>query len=240
MPTLRFQHRRLTDELMDAPDLAASEHHQALAGLRRINWISGTAGTMARPILALARRERLTSIRLLDVACGGGEVPVAVARRLMHRGIQVHLTLLDKSPTALTRAAALAQGIPHTTHCGDALSLPSGETFEVVTNSLFLHHLPTESVVTALAQMRARTGRLLVVSDLRRGLSGYLLAHLACRVLSRSSIVHFDGPVSVAAAFSLSEFVQLAKAARLSEARIARSWPGRILLVWPRLAGDNS
>jgi thiazole synthase ThiGH ThiG subunit len=70
------------------------------------------------------------------------------------------------------------------------------------------------------------------VNDLVRGPVGYLLAWSACRVLSRSAVVHHDGPVSVAGAFTLAEAGRLADNAGLSGVRLTRHWPQRFLLSW--------
>jgi 2-polyprenyl-3-methyl-5-hydroxy-6-metoxy-1,4-benzoquinol methylase len=108
--------------------------------------------------------------------------------------------------------------------------------FEVVTNSLFLHHLTARQVVETLAAMktRVRPGGILVVSDLRRAMMGYAVAWAGCRVLSRSALVHHDGPVSVRAAWSIAEMRSMAREAGLEGARITRAWPWRMMLVWER------
>jgi hypothetical protein len=52
--------------------------------------------------------------------------------------------------------------------------------------------------------------------------------------LSRSPVVRHDGPVSVAAAFSLAEARMLAQRAGLYGASLVRRWPCRFLLSWSR------
>jgi hypothetical protein len=57
-------------------------------------------------------------------------------------------------------------------------------------------------------------------------------------LLSRSPIVHFDGPVSVQGAFQMQEVQTLAVRAGLLEATLRRSWPERYLLSWRRPGGS--
>jgi hypothetical protein len=57
-------------------------------------------------------------------------------------------------------------------------------------------------------------------------------------LLSRSPIVHFDGPVSVQGAFGLQEVQTLAARAGLLGATLRRSWPERYLLSWRRRDGS--
>lgn len=226
--------RRPSAELMDAPDIDPARHLQALEGLRRINQISRAANVMLRPILAFAKRRQLTRLRLLDVASGGGDVPIELARLARRAGPTIDLTLFDISPTALEHAAECARrvGIEVMTQRGNAAEgLPDGP-FDVVTNSLFLHHLARPDVTRVLANMKAVTNGVMVVSDLRRSSLGLIAAHIGCRLLSRSDVVHCDGPVSVKAAWTMEELSQLATEAGLNGAKFSRHWPWRMLLTW--------
>ena len=78
----------------------------------------------------------------------------------------------------------------------------------------------------------AAARRLLLVNDLERSLVGLLLAVAGTRLLTRSPVVHYDGPWSVAAAFTVAEARRLARAAGLAGARVTRCWPWRWQLTW--------
>ncbi len=234
MTFLPLVQRKAVPELMDAPDLDQAVHRAALAGLERLNTASRAAQTMVQPILALARQRRLNRMRVLDVACGGGGVPTAIATLARQASVELELTLTDRSPTALQEAQRRTADSGFAGRClqGEAPDqLPQG-SFDVVTNSLFLHHLSAAEVVGTLIAMRARTRRLLVVSDLRRSLLGWVVAWGACRMLSRSPIVHFDGPTSVRAAWTISEMRQMARQAGLDAAQVSNCWPWRMQLIW--------
>ena len=97
----------------------------------------------------------------------------------------------------------------------DVLREPIPPGFDVVTCSLFLHHLDEADASGFLRKAADATGRLLLVNDLVRGPVGYLLAWWGCRFLSRSPIVRHDGPVSVAGAFTPGEVRKLAANAGL-------------------------
>ena len=105
--------------------------------------------------------------------------------------------------------------------------IPDG--FDVVTCSLFLHHLTCDQASNLLMKMGA-AGRLLLANDLRRCTNGYLMAQLACRCLTRSLIVRYDGPQSVANAFTASEMRDLCMAAGLVDATVHKAWPCRMLV----------
>ncbi len=227
--------RALTPERMDVPDLDAREHRAALAGLRRINAVSFTARQIESTVIRGLKPKPGDTVRILDVACGGGDVAGHLVRQLNRRRVSVDLTLFDRSETALNFAAkavrSIAGNLPHIL-VGDALHNLPTKTFDVVTCTLFLHHLEKNDVVPVLSGMKRCTSRLMVVSDLRRSVGGWVTAWVGCRVLSRSPIVHFDGPASVRAGWTEEEFYELARSANLSNARITRRFPGRLELAW--------
>lgn len=219
-------------ERMDDPDLPEAEHRRALRGLARLNRASGGARAIwraARPALPRAQ----APIRAIDVACGGGDVTVDLARRARRAGHEVHWTLADVSEVALDRARERfdAAGFTCETVRADALAgeLPSG--FDLVTCSLFIHHLDPRDVAALLRSLAsAATGRV-VASDLRRTRLNLIAAILASRLLSGSRVVHFDAPASVRAAYTLDELERLAESAGLERFRIRRAWPQRMILT---------
>ena len=106
--------------------------------------------------------------------------------------------------------------------------------YDAIITSLFLHHLDEEQAVELLRHMAAAARCLVLVNDLERGRLGYLLAWLGTRLLTRSRIVHVDGPRSVEGAFTKSEAQALAGRAGLEGATIGWRWPCRYLLSWER------
>ena len=69
---LRRRHRR--PEIMDTPDLPAARLAQTLKGLRLVNTVTQSSRLMWPDLLATARRHPGKTVRVLDVACGGGDV----------------------------------------------------------------------------------------------------------------------------------------------------------------------
>ena len=226
--------RHLQPELMDAPDVDATEHRRALAGLARINRISLSSRILWPSIRELARKAH-RPLRLLDLASGGGDVLCDLGHRAKVGGLAIELVGLDRSPVAVETARALSRkrGIQATFSEGDVLDGPWPEAIDVVMCSLFLHHLESTDVVRLLRRM-ASAATTVLANDLIRGWLGYQLAWWGCRLLTRSPIVHCDGPRSVEGAFSLDEIRDLARQAGLESIRLTRHWPERFLLRWDR------
>lgn len=222
-------------ELMDDPALPESEHLQALGGLARINAVSRTAARLAAAV------ERLLvpggTAMVVDLACGGGDVTVDLAARLGRSPHSHRLSVVgvDVSPRAVARARRLAvdRGSRATFSVAD-VAAAGCPPCDVAVSSLFLHHLDDEAAVGLLASMAAAARLGIVVSDLVRSRLGLALAVAGTTVLSRSRVVHVDGPLSVRAARTPAEYRELAAAAGLGSATVRRIWPERVLLEWAR------
>ncbi len=230
---------------MDAEDLDPVRHVQALRALARVNRVSLVAARVWREVLHLSRGSRDRSsrgrrdrkehrpLRILDVACGGGDVMVDVARRAQQASLPLVVHGCDLSPVALEHARREAgrRGVAAEFFARDVLAdgLPGG--YDLVCSSLFHHHLSREDAVELLRGM-AEAGRRVLVQDLLRGTLGYLLAWSGLRLLSRSEVAHVDGPRSVRAAFTLPEVRAMAAEAGYVGEVIRRGWPERFILRW--------
>lgn len=224
-------------ELMDDPQLAPAAHERALRGLARLNWLSRSPDILWPPIAALARRLQRDQLRLLDVASGAGDIPLRLWQRARRHRIDLQVQGIDVSPQAIAfaRRRAAQHGAPIEYEQLDALRDPVPGGFDVVTCSLFLHHLQPDEVQRLLAKMGQATEHLVLVQDLRRSRSGWWLAYLASRMFSTSHVVHVDALRSVRAAFSAEETRQLALDAGLADATTRPRWPFRYLLSWERV-----
>jgi 2-polyprenyl-3-methyl-5-hydroxy-6-metoxy-1,4-benzoquinol methylase len=235
MPLLPALPRLLQPEVMDQPGLDPARHRQALAGLRRINFFSGSAGILWPPLAGLARSAS-RPVRVLDLATGGGDVAIRLWHRARRTGLSLEVEGCDVSPVAVEHATRQAERRRAEVRffVADALSgdLPPG--YDAVICSLFLHHLTDDQAVALLRRMAATAGRLVLVNDLVRSRAGLLLARVGTHLLSMSPVVHVDGPRSVEGAFTVAEARALADRAGLAGATVARRWPCRFLLTWVR------
>jgi 2-polyprenyl-3-methyl-5-hydroxy-6-metoxy-1,4-benzoquinol methylase len=237
VPMRDFSRRNRQPELMDDPRIDPAEHARALRGLRRINRISRSSRLVWGPIRKLAHELPPPRLRVLDVASGGGDVAIDLARRAANLGIDASVDGCDFSATAVEHATAQAElaGCRKVKFFAlDVLAGPLPQGYDVVMCSLFLHHLSEQEAVRLLRNMATAAGSLVLVNDLCRSRLGYALAWLGCRLLTRSRVVHVDGPRSVAAAFTVDEAARLGQTAGLRDVTISRHWPERFLLHWRR------
>ena len=222
-------------EVMDQPGLDPKEHAKALMGLRRINAISRCSAGLFRPIEALAITQPAKPLRVLELACGGGDTAIDLALMAKRKGLLVDIHACDLNPEAveIARTNAMRRQAALTVFTADALAKPTDHnTFDVVYCTLFAHHLDELDVVRLLEVMALRSRKLVLVDDLIRSRLGFALAWIGTRLLSRSWVVHTDGLLSVRAALQPDEMKSIAMQAGLNNAQIKRSWPERYLLNW--------
>ncbi len=243
---MALSERVLESELMDSPDLDADSHRHALSGLRRVNLLSGTGSKLARAILRFTK-ESDQPLKILDLACGSGDVSISVARTLAQAGRSAHVTGWDRSPVAVAVAQEQSDQLRHRDLSAsmrgnwsadflqrDVLELDGTFSFDVVMCTLFLHHLDKETAQQVLLRMHAASKQLTIIDDLRRTWLGLRLAQIGCQLLTRSHIVHVDGPMSVRAAFTEREVVELSRSVGLPDPQWQRHWPQRFLMYWCR------
>jgi 2-polyprenyl-3-methyl-5-hydroxy-6-metoxy-1,4-benzoquinol methylase len=231
---------------MDDPALSEAEHLHALSALGRINAFSGTASHLAAAIGRLAGAAPVSGrpLELVDVACGGGDVTVSLARRLNGRlasGAEPDVSIvgLDMSGRAVMRARAhaAAAGIGSVRFAVRDVVAEGCPACDIAISSLFLHHLDDDLAIDVLRSLAAAARIGVIVSDLLRSRLGLVLATLGTGVLSTSRVARIDGPLSVRAARTRSEYAALLDAAGLPGASIRRVWPERALISWRRADG---
>jgi 2-polyprenyl-3-methyl-5-hydroxy-6-metoxy-1,4-benzoquinol methylase len=234
---LPLHRRERTPEVMDQPDLDPRAHERALRAIARTNAWGATRRVVGRALLRLARRRGLTSLRLLDAACGAGDLALWLGTWLARRGVTATVDGYDVSATAVayaTRLAAAAK-LPHVRfYCHDVVQREFGAAYDCVVSSLFLHHLAEDDGVQFLRRCAAAARHAVLVDDLSRSQLGFALAWTAGRTLTRSPIVRVDAPLSVRSAFRPDEAKALFDEAGLQGATVRKHWPERYLIMWEK------
>lgn len=217
--------REMRPELMDRPDAPLPELRRSLADLRAVNrWLGGT-GTLIRLVRPLVRAVEESPVRLVDVATGSGDIPVALVRWAGRAGERLEVTAADLHPATVASARSHTAGEPHIrVVAGDALRLPFPDgAFHVATCCTALHHFDEGDAVRVLRELRRVSTHGLVVLDLNRSRAALLGVRLLAATIWRAHrITRHDGPVSVRGAFTASELRELARRAGL-ESTVVRT-----------------
>ena len=231
-----LKRRYIIPEIMDDPGLNEESHRCALKGLERINRLSLSSQHVWAGVCQLLNIHPGRQMRVLDIACGAGDIPIGLWKKSVEMGVRLEIEACDRSVRAVEFAQnrARAAGANIRFFVCDVLTDSLPQTYDIVTSSLFLHHLETTQAVTLLRRMGEHTREMILINDLVRSRGGWLLACLATRMLSSSYVVHNDGPQSVLAAFTVPEIGEAADEAGLGGYQIERRWPCRFVLNWRR------
>lgn len=192
-------------ELLDSNDCPPEEAAKSLRDLCSINRKFGgvsTSRALVQRVAAATGRNRFSA---LEVAAGFGEVPKIAAEHLARQGIQLKLTLLD------IKRSHLLPG--NHSVVADALALPfSEDSFDLVTCSLFAHHLRPEEVVLFVREGLRVCRSALLINDLIRHPLHLALVYAAFPLM-HSHVSRYDGVVSVRRAYVPNEMRQMISSA---------------------------
>jgi len=195
--------RVVTPELLDSDAGTGQEIAASLSDLRRINRWFGGVRLFCKLVQTVAEREHVNELSLLDVAAGRADLPYEAARRLRRRGITLHVSALDRYLSHIRGAGVERRFV------GDALALPFADSsFDLVSSSLFLHHLEPEQARKFLKEAMRVARRAVLVHDLRRNWLHWILTY-AGAPLFRSRLTRHDAPASVRRAYTSEEISQM-------------------------------
>jgi ubiquinone/menaquinone biosynthesis C-methylase UbiE len=219
--------RRPTLELLDTDSGTREEVAESLLDLRWFNrWFGGVATTRAL-IERVKQRTGGSELSMLEVASGDGFIPQTVRAELERDGTRLNIALLDRATTHLPKN----RFVPKV--AGDAFRLPFRDSsFDLVSSSLFVHHLAPEEVV-AFAREALRVSRVAVlVHDLIRHPVHLALAY-AGAPLYHSRITRNDAPASVRQAYTVDEMRTHFERAAAAKVEIQRHFLYRMgLIAW--------
>jgi ubiquinone/menaquinone biosynthesis C-methylase UbiE len=205
--------RMVVPELLDNDSGTPQEVEDSLADLRMFNRRFGGVRAMTALLEEVAQARGLNELDWLDVAGGAGDLVSLVEKSLSACGITVHPVIMDRARSHLNGS--------HQNICGDALALPFRDnSFDVVSSSLFVHHLEPEELLR-FAQEGLRVARHgLIVNDLIRHPIHLALA-LMGRPIYRSRITRHDAPASVRRAYTVREVCEMLSQREIGAERVS-------------------
>ncbi len=222
-------------ELMDDPDIAEESHIEALDDLANVNRLSRVSRRLWRPIYKLYQDQKERPLRVLDLATGSGDNPIALCNLAKQKGANIKFDGCDLSERCVNYARQCAdkQSADVSFFKLNVVneSLPDG--YDVIMTSQFMHHIDPPEIIALLSKMRASSTKLLIVNDLLRSYVGLAMVFLGTRLLSDSNVIHFDGPASIRAAFTILEWRQMAQEAGITDYQIRTCFPCHMMLTAP-------
>ena len=210
--------RVVIPELLDTDSGTPAEVATALSDLRHINqWFGGISATQSM-VTRVTQKLKAGSLSLLEIAAGGGFVPLAVAERMRQSGIRLEVTLLDRAHSHLRNGRG--NGTPAV--AGDAVALPFAKgSFDVVSCCLFVHHLEPRDLVRFVNDGLRVCRAAVIINDVVRHPIHLGLVYLSLP-LYRSRFTHHDAPASVRRAYTIDEMRQMLNGTTAAKVEIRR------------------
>lgn len=226
--------RNLRAELLDLDEAPFEEVRESLKDVRRVNkYLSGYKVLLHHVAGFFREYPDKRPFTILDVATGSADQPVAVVRMARRLKIPVRILAIDINRKMLHFAREEAGRFPEIRlmQC-DVLSLPFRPgCFDLVINSLSLHHFTRENAKHIIRSMSA-VGRCgFIVNDLHRSRVAYCSIVLLTRLFTGNRLTRYDAPVSVMNAFTPQEMLDMARDAEVEHFKVHRHFPYRIALV---------
>jgi ubiquinone/menaquinone biosynthesis C-methylase UbiE len=215
-------------EILDSDACSPADVETTLRDIGRVNrWFGGVATTQ-KMVERAAQAAGAKHFSLLEVAAGSGELPEMVRQRLARRGITLDVTLLDRQRSHLP--------VGNHTVVADALALPFGDgAFDLVSCSLFAHHLNAQQLAQFVREELRVSRRALLINDLVRHPLHLALVYAGYPIM-RSRVAWLDGLTSVRRAYVPDEIRSMIASAfspATAEVEISRNYLFRMgVIVW--------
>ena len=229
-----FNKRSQLPEMLDAPDIPQEALFINLRELESINALLGGHAVSLKGLEQLLTKGDKTC-SIIDLGCGGGDLLYAIQQWAKRKGIEVRLAGLDAKPEAFDyirkRFPSLAGMDCYPIAFEQAADIVP--QYDIAIAALVHHHL-YDSDLNQLLRLMHTARRGLVINDLHRHPFAYHSIRWLTALLSGSTLVKHDAPLSVAKAFSKQDLMLALKEADIDNFTISWQWAFRWLVVAER------
>jgi 2-polyprenyl-3-methyl-5-hydroxy-6-metoxy-1,4-benzoquinol methylase len=226
MPLVLARRAGALQEAMDDPASSPAKLQRTYAQFARINGLFAAWRRVYTSFLRPVMRENAHT-RLLDIGCGGGDIPLALWRWAAQDGLKLEVHAID--PDARALAYVRSRGFPAAIHFEQASSrdlVTRGEAYDLVISNHLLHHLSEEALSALLCDSEV-LGKVALHNDIERGDLAYATFAVLTGPFFHHSFIVSDGLISIRRSYTCGELQKLAPPSW----RVRRLFPYRLLLT---------
>ncbi len=230
-----FSQRTYAEELMDSGDYSKKEFLQCLTELEQINRFTAAYFPLSQFLERVYNLEdyKVKPMRVLDVGFGFGDSLRYLAQWAQKKDYNIEFLGLDLNPECVDLAAAHTDPslkVQYRRQC--ALECSKEDSFDVIMNSLFMHHLGDQEIRNFVKWMDQSSTRAWIINDLHRHPLAYYFIKYVTKLVSKNRLIKNDAPLSVARSFSKDDWKKYIGQAGISVdgLKIDWYWSFRILV----------
>ncbi|MBP9855564.1 MAG: methyltransferase domain-containing protein [Candidatus Omnitrophica bacterium] len=221
---IELHHRSDFTELIDDRHIDSKILRQTYQQINRINVFTlGYWPTLDAVKYFLTQEGHDRVLKILDIGCGDGEILRRIDDYGRKRKLSLELTGIDLNREAVSSAADATTSPINFIH-GDIFSLDECLTYDLIINSLTMHHLTNQEIIKLMRWMTTHARKGWFISDLNRHPIPYYFIKYFVKMVRFNPIICHDAPLSVARGFKRREWVDLLTQAKMDLARVKISW----------------
>lgn len=229
MPDLSV--RSTLPEKMDDAGVASNETRQALRELEVVNELLGGYNVILNALNKLEWPDR--EVTIMDMGCGGGDILRAIAKWAMRKERKVKLIGVDRNPVMTAYASEKSKDFGNisfrTLSVFDEALMK--EHADITMSSLFCHHFDKEDLIALVCKMYQLADYAVVINDLHRHWFAYYSIKWITALVSKTYLVKYDAPLSVARSFTRQDWSQTLAACGIKKYSLSWKWAWRWELI---------
>lgn len=226
-----FSVRSTLPEKMDDEGVSVSEIHLALNELEKINRLLGGYNVVFNALKKINWPDRLVTI--IDLGSGGGDMLRTIALWAKNNNKQVQLIGVDRNPAMTKFAQEKSEGISNiqfiTMDVFDDRLLEYKADITMCT--LFCHHFDDDILVILIKRMYELASHSIIVNDLDRHWFAYHSFKWISSIFSKSYLVKYDGPLSVARSLTRENWILILQKSQITNFTLVWKWAWRWQLI---------
>ena len=227
-----LSHRSSEIEIMD--DLSINEP-VVFQTLKELDFINSTLGgnkiSLTAFNKAISSREKIS---VMDLGSGSGEL-----LRKMCESARLNNTVfegygIDANPFICQYAQQQTKDRPSVFFDSKDVLDPDcyKQQVDIIHACLFIHHFSRDQIIWLLRQWKNTARQKVIINDLHRHPIAYYSIKWLTNLFSKSSMVKYDAPLSVARGFTRKDWIDLLEEADITNYSLKWKWAFRWLLVF--------
>lgn len=221
-----------TDEPETMDDFAMEGEilRDALDKIAKINQLLGGNQLTLRGVEKLIGRiSKTTTISIVDVGCGNGDMLRNLADYGLKNNLDFQLIGIDANNFTVNHAQQLSRNYPNISYrCEDIFDENFAKLkYDIVLCTLTLHHFKDNEIFQLLKVFNTNSNIGIVINDLQRSAIAYRLFQALCFVFRLNDMSREDGLISILRGFKKIELIDFSEKLKFSNYKIQWKWAFR-------------